>query len=59
MKWKLFSDESFLLLRFGFGGIFLIDMLVPARADLAGTELRAQSFCLNWVSQKNINKRAT
>ena len=53
------SDESFLFLRFGFGGIFLTDVLVPTRADLAGIVLGAEMFCLNWVSQKNINKRAT
>lgn len=55
----MFSGESFLFLRFGFGALFLTDVLVPTRADLAGIVLGAQTFCLNWVSQKNINKRAT
>lgn len=46
----MFSDESFLFLRFGFGGLFLTDVLVPTRADLARIVLGAKTFCLNWVS---------
>lgn len=37
--------------------MFLTGVL-KGRADLAGIELGAHSFCLNWVYQKYINKKA-